>query len=186
LPPPTTAEALGTAGKSSAGAMPAMVGASGGSGLDAALARVDASKAAGVGACVPPLGFAQADATTTQATQRMPRNYPKRHWFGGMTRARTCSKLLGAPSRSAFAAKSRRYPSLGDDHPRPGVGGVWDQPSSDVGWASYVMRRRERGGWVTRFASSSCSRQPGRTATREKCGAVATAKSTQFLASLVV
>jgi hypothetical protein len=69
---PTTAEALGNASWASIAAVLAMAVASGGAVLGAALAVVDASEAAGVGASVPPLGFAQADTTTTQATQRMP------------------------------------------------------------------------------------------------------------------
>jgi hypothetical protein len=70
LPLPTTAEALGNANWASTDTALAMAGTTGGVGLGAALA--DASEAAGVGASVPPPGFAQADTTTTQATQRMP------------------------------------------------------------------------------------------------------------------
>ena len=69
---PTAAEALGTASWASTGTALASAAASGGVVLGAALTVIDASEAAGVGASVPPLGFAQADTTTTQATQRMP------------------------------------------------------------------------------------------------------------------
>lgn len=69
-----TADALGNAGRASTGTVLGMVWASGGGVLGAALPRAGASEAAGVGVSVPPLGLAQADTSTTQATQRMPLN----------------------------------------------------------------------------------------------------------------